>query len=310
MTGKQNPPRAMSLWAYRYRRIVLLLVGLFIVPSILLSSVGVMLLVLGEQRYNLMLGILVLSFTSAMITGVVLIWVFVRRDTQLSMLQADFVSKVSHELRTPLTSIRLFTETLALRRGSPEAEARCIEALMRESKRLQDLIDRLLDWGRMESGRKLYTMEDASIEELVAEAIKSSEPILSRHGATVSIEVPGALAPVCCDKGAVMDAVINLLSNAAKYGGEPPVVRLRAVEEDGEVRISVSDNGQGIEPREHKRIFQKFYRIDDRLAREREGSGLGLAIVDHVMRAHGGYVEIDSALGKGSTFTLVLPRGK
>jgi two-component system, OmpR family, phosphate regulon sensor histidine kinase PhoR len=171
MTGKQNPPRAMSLWAYRYRRIVLLLVGLFIVPSILLSSVGVMLLVLGEQRYNLMLGILVLSFTSAMITGVVLIWVFVRRDTQLSMLQADFVSKVSHELRTPLTSIRLFTETLALRRGSPEAEQRCIEALMRESRRLQDLIDRLLDWGRMESGRKLYTMEDASVEELVNEAI-------------------------------------------------------------------------------------------------------------------------------------------
>jgi two-component system, OmpR family, phosphate regulon sensor histidine kinase PhoR len=107
-----------------------------------------------------------------------------------------------------------------------------------------------------------------------------------------------------------MDAVINLLSNASKYGGEPPVVRLRAIEEDGEVRISVSDNGHGIEPREHKRIFQKFYRIDDRLAREREGSGLGLAIVDHVMRAHGGYVEIDSALGKGSTFTLVLPRGK
>jgi two-component system, OmpR family, phosphate regulon sensor histidine kinase PhoR len=310
MTGKQNPPRAMSLWAYRYRRIVLLLVGLFIVPSILLSSVGVMLLVLGEQRYNLMLGILVLSFTSAMITGVVLIWVFVRRDTQLSMLQADFVSKVSHELRTPLTSIRLFTETLALRRGSPEAEQRCIEALMRESRRLQDLIDRLLDWGRMESGRKLYTMEDASVEELVNEAIKSSEPILSRHAATVSVEVPVPLSPVCCDKGAVMDAVINLLSNASKYGGEPPVVRLRAIEEDGEVRISVSDNGHGIEPREHKRIFQKFYRIDDRLAREREGSGLGLAIVDHVMRAHGGYVEIDSALGKGSTFTLVLPRGK
>jgi two-component system, OmpR family, phosphate regulon sensor histidine kinase PhoR len=226
------------------------------------------------------------------------------------MLQADFVSKVSHELRTPLTSIRLFTETLALRRGSPEAEQRCIEALMRESRRLQDLIDRLLDWGRMESGRKLYTMEDASVEELVNEAIKSSEPILSRHAATVSVEVPVPLSPVCCDKGAVMDAVINLLSNASKYGGEPPVVRLRAIEEDGEVRISVSDNGHGIEPREHKRIFQKFYRIDDRLAREREGSGLGLAIVDHVMRAHGGYVEIDSALGKGSTFTLVLPRGK
>jgi two-component system phosphate regulon sensor histidine kinase PhoR len=310
MTGSKNPPRTASLWAYRYRRIVLLLVGLFIVPSILLSFVGVMLLVLGEQRYNLMLGILVLSFTSAMITGVVLIWVFVRRDAQLSMLQADFVSKVSHELRTPLTSIRMFTETLALRRGSPEAEARCIEALLRESRRLQDLIDRLLDWGRMESGRKLYTMDDASIQDVLTDAVKSAEPVLTRHGATVTVELSDAIRPVRCDKGAVMDAVINLLSNATKYGGEPPVVHLAVVEEDGEVRISVKDNGQGIEPREHKRIFQKFYRIDDRLAREREGSGLGLAIVDHVMRAHGGYVEIDSAIGKGSTFTLVLPRTK
>lgn len=308
MTGSKNPPRTASLWAYRYRRIVLLLVGLFIVPSILLSFVGVMLLVLGEQRYNLLLGILVLSFTTAMITGVVLIWVFVRRDAQLSALQADFVSKVSHELRTPLTSIRMFTETLALRRGSPEVEARCIEALMRESQRLQDLIDRLLDWGRMESGRKLYTMDDASVEQIVHDAVKSSEPLLSRHAATIDTQLPKTILPVRCDKGAVMDAVINLLSNAAKYGGEPPDIRIRAVEEDGEVRISVRDNGQGIEPREHKRIFQKFYRIDDRLVREREGSGLGLAIVDHVMRAHGGYVEIDSALGQGSTFTLVLPR--
>lgn len=310
MVGSKNPPRTTSLWASRYRRIVQLLVGLFIVPSILLSSVGVMLLVLGEQRYNLMLGILVLSFTSAMITGVVLVWVFVRRDAQLALLQADFVSKVSHELRTPLTSIRMFTETLALRRGSPEVEQRCIEALTRESQRLQDLIDRLLDWGRMESGRKLYSMEDTNIAALVEEAVRSAGPLLQRHGATTTVNVTPGISPVHCDKGAITDSVINLLSNAAKYGGEPPDVRVRAFEDDGEVRISVADNGQGIEAREHKRIFQKFYRIDDRLAREREGSGLGLAIVDHVIRAHGGYVEIDSGLGKGSTFTLVLPRGK
>ena len=148
-------------------------------------------------------------------------------------------------------------------------------------------------------------------------------PIIFVAGSAIAADKPGTdgtatawesgqkvILVVHCDKGAIMDSVINLLSNAAKYGGEPPDVRVRAFEDDGEVRISVADNGQGIEAREHKRIFQKFYRIDDRLAREREGSGLGLAIVDHVIRAHGGYVEIDSGLGKGSTFTLVLPRGK
>jgi signal transduction histidine kinase len=103
------------------------------------------------------------------------------------------------------------------------------------------------------------------------------------------------------------DAVLNLNTPAVKYGGDPPHIAI-AVERDGdEVRISVKDDGVGIEKTEHQRIFQKFYRIDDRLAREREGSGLGLAIVNHVMRAHRGWVEVQSAPGKGSTFTLVVP---
>src|SRR5262245_41064122 len=123
-TAPAGRPRPPSLG--RYRRIVLFLVSLVVVPSVLLSSVGVMLLVLGEAKFNLLLGILVLCFTGAVVTGVVLVWVFVRRDAQLSALQADFVSKVSHELRTPLTSIRMFTETLALRKGNPETDEKCI----------------------------------------------------------------------------------------------------------------------------------------------------------------------------------------
>ncbi|MCC6644928.1 MAG: two-component sensor histidine kinase [Polyangiaceae bacterium] len=297
-----------SYWSYGYRRIVLLLVALVIVPSVLLSSVGVALLVLGDARANLMLGILVLSFTSAVITGVVLIWVFVRRDARLGELQADFVSKVSHELRTPLTSIRLYTETLSLRRGNEEIERRSIEALTKESKRLQDLIDRLLDWGRMESGRRVYEMAPVPLAALVQDAVGAFEPLREQRGFALEVELPDALPEVVWDRGAVQDAVVNLLSNAFKYGGEPPHIRVSARADDDEVRISVRDEGPGIEEAEHKRIFQKFYRIDDRLAREREGSGLGLAIVQHVVRAHDGHVELESAPGRGSTFTLVLPR--
>src|SRR5688572_14651573 len=122
-----------------YRRIIQLLVSLVIVPGVLLSAVGVILLVIGEAKFNLLMGILILTFTGTLVTGVILAWVFLARERQLSELQADFVSKVSHELRTPLTSIRMFTETLTLRRGDKEAEDKCIDALGKESERLQRL---------------------------------------------------------------------------------------------------------------------------------------------------------------------------
>jgi two-component system phosphate regulon sensor histidine kinase PhoR len=215
---------------------------------------------------------------------------------------------VSHELRTPLTSIRMFTETLAMRRGNPAVEEKCIEALTRESRRLQDLIDRLLDWGRMESGRRLYSMQPTDIKSLVEDAVNAYEPLRERRQVTLDLRVQSTLGVVNCDAGAVKDALVNLLSNAYKYGGEPPVIRVWVRETGGRVHFSVTDNGQGIDRREHRRIFEKFYRIDDRLSREREGSGLGLAIVAHVVRAHGGSIEVDSALGRGSTFTLIFPR--
>ncbi len=298
---------AKSVFSYGYRRIVLLLIWLLIVPSVLLTSVGITLVVLGDARINLLSGILVISFTSTVITGVVLVWVFVRRDAKLSELQADFVSKVSHELRTPLTSIRLYTETLALRRGNPEVEEKSLAALTRESKRLQDLIDRLLDWGHMESGRRVFQKQPSDLGEVARDALAAFEPLRARAGVLLDVEIPTGLPPVLCDRGAVKDAIVNLLSNAYKYGGETPSIRLRVEAAKDAVCVAVSDNGMGIEPGEHARIFEKFYRVDDRLSREREGSGLGLAIVQHVMRAHRGHVEVDSAIGRGATFTLVLP---
>jgi two-component system phosphate regulon sensor histidine kinase PhoR len=307
-TAPDGLPQRPTQQALNYRRIVLFLVALVIVPSVLLSAIGVIMLVAGEERLNILLGILVLCFTGAVVSGVVLVWVFARRDAKLSQLQADFVSKVSHELRTPLTSIRMFTETLAMRRGNPAVEEKCIEALTRESRRLQDLIDRLLDWGRMESGRRLYSMKPTDIKSLVEDAVNAYEPLRERRQVTLDLRVQSTLGVVNCDAGAVKDALVNLLSNAYKYGGEPPVIRVWVRETGGRVHFSVTDNGQGIDRREHRRIFEKFYRIDDRLSREREGSGLGLAIVAHVVRAHGGSIEVDSALGRGSTFTLIFPR--
>jgi two-component system phosphate regulon sensor histidine kinase PhoR len=289
-----------------YRRIVLLLVALVIVPTGLLTAVGTLMLVLGEAKMNLVMGILVLCFTGAVVTGSVLVWVFVRREANLSQLQSDFVSKVSHELRTPLTSIRMFTETLRLRRGDPAVEDRCVDALGKESVRLQTLIDRLLEWGRMESGRRVFIKRETDAGKVVEAAIQSFEPVRERRGVELDVHVDPGLPVILADHDALVDAVVNLLSNAYKYGGEPRRIGVSASASDGRVRISVKDNGGGIPHAEHKRIFQKFYRVDDRLARQKEGSGLGLAIVEHIVRAHGGRVELESELGKGSTFSLVL----
>lgn len=290
-----------------YRRIIQLLVYLVIVPGVLLSGVGFLLLVLGEAQYNLIMGILVLTFCGTLATGVILVWVFLRRERNLSELQADFVSKVSHELRTPLTSIRMFTETLKLRRGDTVSEDRCIEALAKESARLQHLIDRLLDWGRMESGRRIYALAEHHIGDIIAEAIHAFEPTREKRSVELDVSVADDLPPVLCDRSALVDAIVNLLSNAYKYGGQHRKITVRACVANRSVLITVRDNGKGIARKEHKRIFEKFYRVDDLLARQQEGSGLGLSIVKHVIRAHRGKILVDSEPGKGSTFTLVLP---
>jgi signal transduction histidine kinase len=253
------------------------------------------------------MGILVLALSGAAATGVVLVWVFVRREANLSRLQSDFVSKVSHELRTPLTSIRLFADTLALRRGDVAANEKCIEGLARESTRLQELIDRLLDWGRMESGGREFVLRDTDLRSIVETALEAFEPVRQRRHVELSVSLPPEALLVRADRGAMSDALLNLLTNAYKYGGDPPRIDLSYVQSARDVTITVRDNGHGIPATEHKRIFQKFYRVDDRLSREREGSGVGLAIVKHVMKAHHGRVELVSDPGKGSAFSLVLP---
>lgn len=295
--------------AWGYRRIVLALVTLVVVPTSLLLTIGAVLLFLGEAKVNVLMGILVLAFSGAAATGVVLVWVFVRREANLSQLQSDFVSKVSHELRTPLTSIRLFSETLEMRRGDAESERKCIDGLQREAARLQALIDRLLDWGRMESGHREFDFRESDIESIIADALATLEPVREHLRAEVEVHVPKGLPPVLVDRAAMSDAVLNLLTNACKYGGQPSRIQLRVADSVGDkIRITVSDNGKGIPVHEHSRIFQKFYRVDDRLAREQEGSGLGLAIVKHVVRAHGGRVEVESEPGRGSSFSFTIPK--
>ena len=298
---------AKNLQRLGYRRIVQLLVYLIIIPTVLLLSIGIILMFL-EARINLLFGILTVSFVSVVITGIVLVLVFVRREANLSELQADFVSKVSHELRTPLTAIRLFAETIQRPEADAATREKCATLLVAESERLSKMIERLLDWGRMEAGRKIYELRTEKVADILEDALRAYAPHLELGGdLDFGVEATPDLPDVVVDRAAIVDAIVNLLSNAQKYGGSPPRVRLKVTAAEGNVRIAVTDNGSGIPRPEHRRIFEKFYRIDDRLSRTKEGSGLGLAIVNHVARAHRARVLVESAEGQGSTFSLVIP---
>lgn len=289
-----------------YRRIVQLIVYLVIIPTVLLLSIGIISMFL-EGLINLLLGLLIVTFVAVVGIGVVLVIVFVGRQANLSELQADFVSKVSHEFRTPLTAIRLFAETIDRSYNDRATQEKCVKLLLAESERLSALIERLLDWGRMEEGRKLYDLQPESVAQIVDDALVTFERATYQADVTVSKEVAESLPKVMVDRAAMADALANLLSNAFKYGGTPPKINVRAFQNaNRSVVIEVTDNGEGIEPSEQNRIFDKFYRIDDRLSRAREGSGLGLAIVKHVVRAHDAEIRLESSKGKGSTFAIVL----
>jgi two-component system phosphate regulon sensor histidine kinase PhoR len=291
-----------------FRRIVGLLVLLVLLPTVVLLVLGILMLVFWQAQLNVVFGILVVTLVACLVTGAVLVLVLLRREAQLSKLQMDFVSKVSHELRTPLTSIRMFAETLRLDRARDDAERQlCLEVLDQETARLSVRIERLLDWGRMEAGRRIYELSPDSVIAAVHDAVETFDGLLVASEREVRLALPERVPPVELDRAAFVDALLNLLSNAHKYSPDGTPIEVRVTERPRQVRVSVSDRGIGIPRREHRAIFQKFYRVDERLSSSVEGSGLGLAIVRHVMAGHGGRVEVDSEPGEGSTFTLVLP---
>jgi two-component system phosphate regulon sensor histidine kinase PhoR len=301
-------PRSKNRQRLGYRRIVQLLVYLVIIPTGFVLLVGIFLIFTGEARLDVVFGILTVSFVALSATGIVLVLVFVRREANLSELQADFISKVSHELRTPLTAIRLFAETIERAKQDEATVAKCLTQLTTETERLTRRIERLLDWGRMEAGRKLYDLREENIVDIISEAEQAFPAARLEAGVELETDVEPDLPTVFADRHAMVDAIVNLLTNAQKYGGAPPFIRLCARRgAKGWVAVAVSDNGDGIPRGELRRIFDKFYRIDDRLSRRAEGSGLGLAIVKHVVRAHRAKVSVESVTGKGSTFTILIP---
>lgn len=252
---------------------------------------------------------LVIVLVAMTVLGVTLMGRAVVQQARLSRLQTDFVSNISHELRTPLTSIRLFVETLQSGRvKDPEKVEECLEIIGAETERLAKKIERVLSWARLEAGRRVYEMELRHPRDIVARALTAfqTQQLLTAH--PVQVDVPDDLPLVRVDVEALEEALLNLLSNARKYGGEDVHIRVQGSADRREVAIAVIDDGPGIPRAERKRIFEKFYRPDLLQTRRNEGSGLGLAIVRAVVQAHKGRVDVESEEGHGTRFTIRLKR--
>ncbi|MFY2556515.1 sensor histidine kinase [Corallococcus terminator] len=255
--------------------------------------------------YGVLLGLFYLTLTFGVVyTGRVLY-----REARLSRMKTDFVSLVSHELRTPLTSIRMFIETLALGRLKDPAQMQEVLTLLtRETERLSVFIERVLDWSRIESGRKVYQREPMPVMDVVDTAVAAFRAQRLEGGVDLKVEVAEGLPPVDVDKDAVAGALLNLLQNAYKYSGpKDRRIELSARRSGRWVDLAVEDNGVGIAPKERKRIFERFYRVDNLLTRKTDGSGLGLAIARRIIEAHGGRIAVKSEPGHGSRFTIHLP---
>jgi len=230
------------------------------------------------------------------------------REMHLSQMKNDFVSNVSHELRTPLASIRVFGEFLRLGRVESEEKAREYgEYIETESRRLTALVNNILDFSRIESGRKTYRFKKADLAAVIEQTLKTFDVRLRQSGFLIRREMKDPMPLIRIDSDAITQAVSNLVDNAVKYSGASREIAVDLSREDGWAVIRIVDHGIGISPEDQKKIFERFHRVGSSLVHDVKGSGLGLSIVSHIVAAHRGEVTVESEPGRGSRFAIKLP---
>lgn len=231
----------------------------------------------------------------------------IRRERRLSEMKSQFVASVSHELRAPVASIRLMADALEEEKVEPETAKEFHRLIAREGARLSTLVANVLDHARIEQGRKMWSMNPCDLMALTSETLRVMEPLAREKEIILQADLSAVEAVV--DTGAIQQALVNLLDNAIKFSPRGGKVGVVLSETDGCFVLAVRDEGPGIPQAEQERIFERFYRLGDELRRETQGTGIGLSLVKSIAEAHGGRVTLESAVGKGSVFTLIGPIG-
>jgi two-component system phosphate regulon sensor histidine kinase PhoR len=244
----------------------------------------------------------------AAISGVVVLFHDITQLRQADEIRRDFVANVSHELRTPLSILRGYIETLLDdRQTSPDELARILEVMKRHSNRLGSLVDDLLTLAQLESTNPNLQLSDVRLSELFAAIVHDWAAKFAEKKLSLGIAVAPDLPAIRADETRLEEVLYNLLDNALKYTPPGGKIRLQAKKEGDELAVSVSDTGIGIDDADLPRVFERFYRADKARSRELGGTGLGLSIVKHIAQMHGGRVEAESKLGRGTTIRVLLP---
>jgi signal transduction histidine kinase len=244
---------------------------------------------------------------AAMLAGYLLLR-DVHRETATAEMRSHFVASVSHELKTPLTSIRAHAETLLMgRAGAPETTADYLKAIVSESERLARLVDSVLEFSRIEQGRKTYRLQATRLDDIVSSAAKAMAYPLSQLGFTLTISSDGSAPTLLADPEALTQAILNLLGNAMKYSGQARRIEIHVGSRDGDAFVDVVDHGIGIARDDQSRIFERFQRVQSAETAGIAGTGLGLPLALHVIEAHHGRIAVASEPGRGSTFTVRIP---
>ena len=296
----------------RLRMIRTYLLGILVLTFLFFSSSLISLVSQGDtsniafQHQVWTIGLSAFMFFSVLVLGVYLL-IVVSQDMHWYQARSDFVSGVSHELKTPLSLIRLYSETLADgEHDFSEADRQnYIRIIAKESERLSRLIDNVLSFSQIERGTRRYDMKEGDLTATIKDTVENYTEYLVLRGFSVKTGLQPYLPPVRFSAEQVSQMVLNLMDNARKYSGQSRLIRVHMWRENGEVVVEVQDFGLGIPAEQKEKIFQPFYRLP--VASEKGGVGLGLYLVHEVMKDHGGKVEVESEVGKGSRFRLRFP---
>jgi signal transduction histidine kinase len=265
-----------------------------------------------EREFNLRRNIyisLVFVVIVSLLFGGILAIRSTAKELKLARLKSDFVSTVSHEFRTPLTSIRYLADLL--QRGRVKKEDRkqqYYETITQESERLSRLIENTLDFSKIEAGVKEYEFAEMDAAEMCRDVVRRFQGQVAPQEFTIESDISEELPQIFADREALSRALFNLLDNAVKYSGDSRRISMRTWSDESNISIEVEDKGVGIASEEQQRVFEKFYRSGDIQESNVKGSGIGLTIVEHVVKAHGGKVFLESGIGEGTKVTLQLPK--
>lgn len=240
--------------------------------------------------------------------GVILTIRATDREARLAEAKSNFVANVSHELKTPLSLLSLFSEILELGRvKNEEKKIEYYQIIRHESRRLNKMIDNILDFSKIEAGRKTYKFVDGDIGEVIDDVLSSYRYQIVNARFDVQKNIPASLPAVLIDRDAMAQAISNLVDNAIKYSGKVKQLSISAEALGSELSVEIADQGIGISRVEQAKVFEKFYRVGDGMVHDVKGSGLGLSLVKHIIEAHKGSISVESEVGKGSRFTILLP---